>query len=79
VTFHRKQRNKKFLHSVLDDIPGIGAKRKTALLKHFKDVRHIRNASLDALAAVPGMNRSISKRVQRALAVKKNDDGRSEV
>lgn len=79
VTFHRKQRNKKFLHSVLDDIPGIGPKRKTALLKHFKDVRHIRNASLDALTAVPGMNRSISKRVQRALAVKKNDDGRSEV
>ena len=67
VTFHRKQRKKEFIHSELDDIPGIGPKRKTALLKHFGDIHHIREASLAELSAVSGMDRTVSKTLKNAL------------
>ena len=54
ITFHRKQRSKGQLHSVLDDIPGIGPKTRTLLLKHFKSLKRIREASEPELAAVIG-------------------------
>ena len=54
ITFHRKQRSKGQLHSALDDIPGIGPKTKSLLLKHFKSLKRIREASEADLAAVIG-------------------------
>lgn len=45
ITFHRQRRDKSMLHSVLDDIPGIGAKRRQAILKHFGSLKSIRSAS----------------------------------
>ncbi len=56
-TFHRARRNKATLRSALDDVPGIGAKRRTQLLRHFGSVKAIREASVDELAAAPSMTR----------------------
>ena len=54
ITFHRKQRSKSQVHSALDDVPGIGPKTRTLLLRHFKSLKRIREASADELAAVIG-------------------------
>lgn len=54
VEFHRKLRRERSFESVLERIPGIGAGRKKALLRHFGSVRAVREASVEALAAVEG-------------------------
>ena len=54
ITFHRKQRTKSQVHSALDDVPGIGPKTRTLLLRHFKSLKRIREASPDELAALIG-------------------------
>jgi excinuclease ABC subunit C len=56
ISFHRKRRNKAALKSELDTIPGIGKKRKATLLKHFKSIKKIREASIDQLNALPGIS-----------------------
>ena len=56
-TFHRQTRRRRTLRSKLDDIPGIGAKRRKQLLRHFGSVQAIERASADELAAVDSMNR----------------------
>ena len=63
ITFHRRRRSVTFMRSALDTIPGIGQKRKKALLKHFKSIKKIRAATLEELSAVPGMNRSVAENV----------------
>ena len=60
---HRQKRAKAFLHESLDDIEGIGAKRKKLLLTHFGSVREISGASLEALKKVEGLNEKIAKKV----------------
>ena len=54
ITFHRDRRSKRQVASELDTIKGIGDKSKTALLRHFKSVKRVREAPLDALAAIVG-------------------------
>ena len=54
ITFHRERRSKRLTKSELDTIKGIGEKSKTTLLKHFKSVKQIKNASRDELVAVIG-------------------------
>ena len=54
ITFHRKQRSKSQIQSILDDVPGIGPKTRTLLLKHFKSVKRIKEASEQELAALIG-------------------------
>ena len=54
ITFHRDKRSKSQTASALDEIPGIGEKRKTALLKAFKSVSRIKKATLDEIAEVIG-------------------------
>jgi excinuclease ABC subunit C len=54
ITFHRKQRSKGQVHSALDDVPGIGPKTRTLLLKHFKSLKRIREASEEDLAKLIG-------------------------
>lgn len=68
VTFHRSLRSKRTLHSALDDITGVGEKRRNALLKAFGSVGGIRSASVEALSRVPGMNRKAAERVKQALS-----------
>ena len=54
ITFHRKQRSKSQVQSALDDIPGIGPKTRTLLLKHFKSLKRIREATPQELEALIG-------------------------
>ncbi len=58
ITFHRDKRSKHALHSVLDDIKGIGPKAKEALLSKFKSVKKIKEASLEQLAEVLGPHKA---------------------
>lgn len=67
VTYHRKLRGKDSTRSLLDDIPGIGPKRRQALLKQFGSLDGIRSASVEDLAAVPGMNRSAAEKLAEYL------------
>ena len=65
ITFHRDKRSKSQIASVLDNIPGIGEKRKTVLLKAFKSVSRIKKASLEELTEIVGP--SIAKNIQEKL------------
>jgi excinuclease ABC subunit C len=67
ITAHRKKRTKLGLASQLDSVPGIGPTRRKALLKHFGSMDKIRNASLEELASVPGMNQSSAASVKAHL------------
>ena len=67
VQFHRRKRGKKALLSTLDGIPGIGPKRKQALLRHFGSLQAVRAATLDEMSVLPGMNRKAAEAVQRGL------------
>lgn len=58
ITFHRDKRSKHALHSELDDIKGIGPKAKKALLSHFKSVKKIKEASLEALTEIVGQHKA---------------------
>lgn len=58
ITFHRDKRSKHALHSELDDIKGIGPKAKEALLSHFKSVKKIKEASLEALTEIVGKHKA---------------------
>ena len=58
ITFHRDKRSKHQLHSALDEIKGIGPKTRDLLLKHFKSVKRIREASPDELKAVVGESKA---------------------
>jgi excinuclease ABC subunit C len=63
ITYHRSLRNKTLTKSLLDDIQGIGEKRKKALLNHFKDIEAIKKATLEELLEVEGMNKASCKSV----------------
>ena len=67
ITYHRKLRSKGSIQSAMDSIPGIGPKRKRLLLRKFGSVKGVREASLDELAAVPGMTRSLAQKVKDYL------------
>jgi excinuclease ABC subunit C len=66
-TFHRKQRKKSRLRSALDDVPGIGPKRRRELLRHFGSLRGIKEASIEELAAVKGMSRAAAEAIAAHL------------
>ena len=57
ITYHRALRGKAFVHSQLEDIPGIGPKRRKALLQRFGSLKAVRAAAEDELLSVPGMTR----------------------
>ncbi len=65
--YHQKIRRKATFASSLDTIPGIGPKRKRALLKQFGSVRAIRNASIEELTAARGMTHGLAKRIKEHL------------
>ena len=68
ITYHRELRGRRALRSELDDIAGVGPARKKALLKRFGSVRRIREASLEEVAATPGIPRDLAERVKQHLA-----------
>lgn len=56
IEFHRKLRSQGQVHSVLDDIPGVGPARRKTLMKHFTNIDAIRNATVEELKELPSMN-----------------------
>ncbi|WP_062677860.1 MULTISPECIES: excinuclease ABC subunit UvrC [Anoxybacillaceae] len=66
VAFHRQTRGKTMFHSVLDDIPGVGEKRKKALLKHFGSIKNMKEATVEELqkANIP---RSVAEKIYKKL------------
>ena len=63
IAYHRSLRSKEQVHSVLDDIPGIGAARRRALMRNFQSLEEIRQADVEALAGIPTMNERAAKAV----------------
>lgn len=67
IRFHRKRRGRRGTQSALDGIPGLGKKRRTALLRHFGSVKAIRVATLDELEAVKGIPANVAAAVIKKL------------
>lgn len=65
IEYHRKLRNKKEVHSILDDIPGVGPARRKALMKEFKSIDVIRNATVEQLSEAPAMNEKTAQSVYK--------------
>jgi excinuclease ABC subunit C len=63
IEYHRSLRGKGQIHSILDDIEGIGPARRRALMKYFKGIEEVKNATLYELMNVPGMNSQVAKKV----------------
>ena len=61
IEYHRSLRSKEQVHSVLDDIPGIGPARRKALMKAFVNIGDIRDASVEELAKIPGIPENVAK------------------
>lgn len=71
---HREQRGKRTLTSSLDDIPGVGPKRRNALLQLFGSVQRIRAASIEDIAAVPGFSLQLAEEIKRYLEPAAQED-----
>lgn len=67
VGYHRKVRNAEGLRSILDDVPGIGPRRKAVLLKAYPTLAAIREASVEELRGLPGMNAAAAEAVKEYL------------
>ncbi|NMB24099.1 MAG: excinuclease ABC subunit UvrC [Firmicutes bacterium] len=67
LTYHRQLRAKRTTRSVLDEIPGIGPKRKKQLIQHFGSVQAVRAASLEELLQVPNLPEVVAQRVYQEL------------
>ena len=63
IEYHRLLRSKGQIHSILDDIDGIGPARRKALMRQFKSLEAIQNAQIDQLKAVPSMNEAAARQV----------------
>ena len=61
IEYHRSLRSKEQVHSVLDDIPGIGPARRKALMKSFVNIGDIKEATVEELAAIPGIPLNVAK------------------
>lgn len=64
IEYHRRLHGKGQLHSKLDEIDGIGPKRRMALIRHFKSMDRIREATVEELSSVPGMNKKAAAHVR---------------
>jgi excinuclease ABC subunit C len=67
ITYHRKLRAKAQTRSVFDELPGVGPARKRALLRVFGSARQMRDATVEEIASVPGISRSLAERIRVAL------------
>ncbi len=68
LTYHRRLRLKKMRESLLDEVPGIGAKRKQQVLGHFGSVARLRRASVEELQAVPGVGPAMAGLIKETLS-----------
>jgi excinuclease ABC subunit C len=67
ITYNRELRRRARMRSVLDDIEGVGPVRRRALLRHFGSLRRIREASLEEIAAVKGLNAALAGTIRQHL------------
>lgn len=65
ITFHRQLRSKGQVHSILDDIPGVGPARRKDLMRSFENIETIRNATVDDLKELPSMNEKSAQEVYK--------------
>ena len=63
IEYHKNLRGKDQVHSILDEIRGVGPARRKALMKHFKDIGKIRSATMEELMAVEGITRSVAREI----------------
>lgn len=63
IEYHRSLRSKSQVKSVLDDIPGVGPTRRKALMRHFKSIEEIKNATVEELLEVPELNRKAAEEI----------------
>ncbi|MBS0012972.1 MAG: excinuclease ABC subunit C, partial [Desulfobacterales bacterium] len=68
VSFHRKRRSSRSLHSALDDIAGIGPRRKAVLLQHYGSIAAIAAAPVEELAGLSGMTRKAAQSIHSGLS-----------
>ena len=80
IGYHRKLRSRAMVHSALEDIPGVGPKRRASLMKHFKSIKAISAASPDSLCQVEGINRQTAEVIynhfRNKLVQKKEEEGK---
>lgn len=67
LAYHRKLRDERTTRSALDAIPGVGPRRKRALIRHFGSVKAVGEADLDQLRAVPGMPEAVARRIYEQM------------
>ena len=67
VTFHRQRRSKRTMASAMDEVQGIGPKRRRMLLRRFGSIKGVRDAPLEDIAAVPGMTIKLALRLKEQL------------
>lgn len=71
IEYHRQIRGKAQVHSILDDIPMIGAARRKALMKYYESIEDIKNATVDELKVIPGMNEKSAQAVVEFFSIKR--------
>lgn len=76
ITFHQKLRRAMNFRSVLEQIPGVGEKRRKALLRHFGSLRRVREATVEEVAQVEGFSRALAERVVDFLEKSRPDPDR---
>jgi len=69
LAYHRQLRSRRTTHSLLDEIPGVGPKRKKQLIRHFGSVQAVREATLEQLKGVPGLPASVAERIYQGMNV----------
>jgi excinuclease ABC subunit C len=67
-TYHQKLRERRIVFSVLDEIPGVGERRKRVLIRRFGSVKNVRTASVEEIAAVEGIGRTVAEKIHGYLA-----------
>jgi excinuclease ABC subunit C len=67
ITYHRDLRRKASVRSKFDDLPGIGPRRRGALLRVFGSIKRVREAPVEQIAAVPGIGASLAQKIKTAL------------
>ena len=67
ITGHRGRRQKAATRSSLEEIPGIGQRRRRALLNHFGGIQGVKKAGIEELSSVPGISRVLAEEIFRAL------------
>jgi excinuclease ABC subunit C len=67
ITYHRDLRSKRQTRSAFDDLPGVGPKRRRALLRVFGSAKRVRDAPVEQIAAVPGIGAALAARIKQTL------------